>query len=82
MFEPVGSEMLLAGEGSLTDRAINDDVELYVGESPDVTGTRIETAGSVARKRLAYRVTVTNAKPYPVTVELVFANELSEKPKA
>ena len=81
LFEPVNGEMLLAGEGNLTDRAIDDDVELDVGESPDVTASRIETEGSVARKRLAYRVDFANAKDVPVAVELVFPNGLSEKPK-
>lgn len=81
LFEPVDGEMLLAGETDLTDRAIDEDVEFPVGESPDVTVSRIETEGSVARKRLAYRVDFTNAKEVPVKVELVFPNELSEKPK-
>jgi hypothetical protein len=81
VFEPVGEERLLVGEDNLEDRAMGDDVDLTMGYSPDVTVKRVDPPRKGASRVLAPRFTFSNAKPVPVTVELVFPYNFAKKPK-
>ena len=80
LFEPYLEERLLAGEDNLEDRAINDDVELLVGTSPDVAVSRVDPPRKGESRALNPRFTFTNAKPAAVTVELIFPYMFAKKP--
>jgi hypothetical protein len=79
VFEDSDFGPLLAGEARVTDRAIGDDVFLYVGQSPDVRMT--VTQISERRYQKGYKVTITNARSEPVNVEVEIPYELRGKPK-
>ncbi|WP_430417736.1 DUF4139 domain-containing protein [Parasphingorhabdus sp.] len=72
---PVGP--LLAGEGNLPDRAINNEVEVVVGESSDVRLSAIELRRT--KKRGFWRATIANARNHPVDVEMEIPYEISGK---
>jgi hypothetical protein len=71
---------LLAGEAQISDRAIGDDVKLYVGQSPDVR--MIVKQVSDRRYQKGYKVTVSNARNEAVNVEVEIPYELRGKPKS
>jgi hypothetical protein len=74
---PVGP--LLAGEGDLPDRAIGDEVEIVVGQSPDV---RLSVTEVRRTERLEYwRAVLSNARDHPVTVEMKIHYEISGRVK-
>lgn len=75
IFEDDGTQSLLVGEARLDDRAIGDEVELAIGDSPEVQ-YRI-TAHPRRGKRQNYEARVTNAKPVPVTFELAIPYRLA-----
>ena len=79
LFEPVGGNLLLAGQDGVADRAIGDDVEFKVGSSPDVR-VAIKQVISTPKKR-SFRVTLTNARAVPVTAEILIPYELANTPK-
>lgn len=79
IFEDSPFGPLIAGEASLSDRAIGDKVELEIGSSTDVRMT--VTKLSERRYQKSYKVTVTNARAEPVNVEIEIPFELSGKPK-
>ena len=79
LFEPVGGNMLLAGQDGVADRAIGDDVEFKVGQSPDVRAALKQVASSAQRRSL--RITLTNARAGPVTAEILIPYELANTPK-
>ena len=79
LFEPVGGNMLLAGQDGVADRAIGDNVEFKVGQSPDVRAALKQIASSAQRRSL--RVTLTNARATPVTAEILIPYELANTPK-
>ena len=79
LFEPVGGNMLLAGQDGVADRAIGDDVEFKVGQSPDVRAALKQIASSAQRRSL--RVTLSNARAAPVTAEILIPYELANTPK-
>jgi hypothetical protein len=81
LFEPFGGERLLAGEDDLEDRAVNDDVELTLGLSPDVQVKRVDPPRKGASRSLTPRFTLSNAKTVAVTVELTFPYNFATKPK-
>ncbi len=60
---------LLAGESSLTDRAIGDDVEITGESSADVVLT--ETPVKSDKKRHTWTLTVTNARAEDVEIEIL-----------
>jgi hypothetical protein len=80
VFEQSPYGPLLAGETSLSDRAIGDKVELVVGQSPDV---RIKVVETGRRKNGdEFTVTISNARSEPVNVEVVIPYELRQRVKA
>ena len=70
VFEAVGGRPILVGESSTDDKAIGEEVEFKLGESPSVTAE----AEALTRKGQStlYRMTVTNANPWPVAYEAKF----------
>jgi len=76
VFEPVAGRPMLAGEPRMADTATGEDVELEVGESPDVTYTQT-LVGAVERQDPVpwprkYRIDLANARSAPVNVEVEF----------
>lgn len=71
VFQAVGGRPILVGESSTDDKAIGEDVEFKLGESPSVTAdsNQLSRKGRSAR----YRLTVTNANPWPIAYEAKFA---------
>jgi hypothetical protein len=79
IFEKSNYGPLLAGEASLKDRAIGEDVEMAVGQSSDV---RIQvTQLSEKDDKRRWKVEITNARATPVNVEVEIPYELRGKPK-
>jgi hypothetical protein len=74
IFETVGERPMLLGEPRLKDSAVGEDVELDVGESPEVTYTltRLEHAAGAAHRSRAvrYRLELANARPVTSIVEV------------
>ena len=71
---------LLAGEGALPDRAINNEVEVEVGSSSDVRLSVIETRRS--KRKLSWQAVVTNARDHPVSFEMEIPYDISGRVKA
>ena len=71
VFERVGDQELLVGEGAMRDHAVGEKVDLVIGESSQV---RIDAENYVPPKNGGddYRITVTNANPHPADFELGF----------
>ena len=67
VFEPLGGEMLLAGQGGMRDYAVNEDVEVTLGTSPGVHIAVVAT--NETDQRADYEATVTNANPWPISFE-------------
>lgn len=78
LFETVGTRRMLAGENDVADLAVGEDVELELGQSPDVQWklTRV----SETRQRQDWRVDLTNARPFPVRAEILVPHDLAERP--
>lgn len=77
VFEPAGGESLLAGETRITDLAIEDDVELEFGRSPDVqyiqrrlTSEREADDGRDRSRRARFEVELSNATAEKAKVEV------------
>ena len=70
---------LLAGEGALPDRAVNDDVEVEVGSSSDVRLSVIQVKRSKHKEN--WRAVVTNARDHPIRLEMEIPSDLSGRPK-
>jgi hypothetical protein len=79
MFENSAYGPLLAGQSTLGDRAIGDEIEMANGRSSDVrfTVTRIGESGRKQR----FKVDVTNARSEAVNVEIEIPYELNGKPR-
>lgn len=73
VFETVDGRPMLAGEPSLADKAIGENVELVVGESPDVTWTH-RAVGAAADGTYGptrrYELELNNARSQPTVVEV------------
>jgi hypothetical protein len=69
LFRDEGERSLLVGEGDMTDRAVDEAVEIDVGEAPGVTSNIEEVARG---RRAEFLLTVTNDQSYPVRFEAVF----------
>ena len=71
VFEAVEGRPILVGESATDDKAIGEDVEFKLGEGPSVTADSdvLSRKGRSAR----YRLTVTNANPWPIAYEAKFA---------
>jgi hypothetical protein len=74
VFEDSNYGPLLAGESTLRDRAIGEEVELTVGESSDVRYRF--TLVSQQGKKQSYRLEISNARAEPVNVEIEIPFEL------
>lgn len=78
VFEQADGQSLLAGETSIPDLTVEDDVELVFGESPDVQyiqrrlTSRREDDGRDVASSARYEVELTNAKNERVKVEVGF----------
>jgi len=77
VFEQAGGESLLAGQTAIDDLAIDEDVELVFGQSPDVqymqkriSSRRDDDDGEDRSRRVRYQVEVTNAKRQLARVEI------------
>lgn len=70
---------LLAGEGALPDRAIDNEVEVEVGSSSDVRLSVIQTRRS--RRKENWRAVVTNARDHPVRFEMEIPYDVSGRVK-
>lgn len=79
LFEPVAGNSLFAGEDDMSDLAIGEDVEIKVGQSPDVQWS-IEQVREGDRRQ-SWRVTITNARAVPIRAEIIIPYELANKPK-
>ncbi|AMG76062.1 hypothetical protein C3E99_14020 [Sphingopyxis sp. MG] len=72
VFESALGEELLAGEGAMRDHAVGETVNLVIGESRQVLVTA-DNHHAPGKQGEDYRVTVTNANPFAVVLELGFA---------
>lgn len=79
LFEPVNGAMLLVGENGVGDRAIGDDVEFEIGESPDVQLRDKRLSEREGDQRFA--LTLTNARNHPIIAEIFIPYELVSRPK-
>jgi hypothetical protein len=79
IFENSSYGPLLAGQASLKDRAIGEEVEMAVGQSSDV---RMQVTQMSEKSRLQrWKVEITNARNSPVNVEVEIPYELRGNPK-
>lgn len=79
IFENSNYGPLLAGQDSLTDRAIGEEVEMAVALSSDVRLKRTQISENGRKQR--WKVEITNARNSPVNVEVDIPYELIGKPK-
>lgn len=79
VFENSAFGPLLAGEGDLPDRAINNKIEIVVGQSPDVRLSVTELRRTKSHEY--WRATISNARDHPVAVEMEIADEIAGKAK-
>jgi hypothetical protein len=76
IFEEAGGLPMLAGEGSIADAPVGQDVEIIVGESPDVSVARKVLPDPKAedkdadKRPIRHEVTVSNARPVAIDLEL------------
>ncbi len=75
LFEDVGGRHLLVGEHDLADHAIGEEVELALGQSPDVTWTLRRV--SETDHRQGWRAEVTNARDVPISAEIIVPYDLA-----
>jgi hypothetical protein len=68
VFESVGDRSLLVGRAPMRDSAVGEKVEIKLEASAQVRWSIASDQGSLKRRKVA----LTNANPYPVTVEGVF----------
>lgn len=78
IFETVDERELLAGNADLSDLAVDERVELPIGQSPDVQWrlTKLRETG----KRQDWRADLTNARPFPVRAEILVPHDLVDRP--
>jgi hypothetical protein len=67
VFEPHGGVPVLVGEASITDKAVNEDIEIEVAPATQVTAEL--TGGASGRDWNDHILTVANANPWPVRFE-------------
>lgn len=63
---------MVMGESTLPDKAVDEEVELEIGESEEVTLEHQEEASDGKGKWADHLVTVKNANPFPIRFELEF----------
>jgi len=79
IFENSSYGPLRAGEASLKDRAIGEEVEIVVGQSSDVRMQVTQMLEKDSYQR--WKVEITNARNSPVNVEVEIPYELRRNPK-
>lgn len=79
IFEDSSYGPLLAGEASLKDRAIGEEVEMAVGQSSDVRMQVTQMSQNGDKQR--WKVEITNARATPVNVKVEIPYELRGNPK-
>jgi hypothetical protein len=67
VFEPREGVQILVGEGAITDKAVNEDVEIDVAPATQVSAAISQLASG--KGWTDQRLTVTNANPWPVRFE-------------
>lgn len=67
VFQPVGARDILVGEGAIDDKAVGEDVEVKLDETPAVKVESVEHDAGKGRTRVD--ATVTNANPWPIAYE-------------
>ena len=77
IFEDSKYGPLLAGQSSLTDRAIGEEVEMAVGQSSDVRMTHTQMSQKGSKQR--WKVEITNARNSAVNVEVEIPYQLLGK---
>ncbi|GAA4773639.1 DUF4139 domain-containing protein [Novosphingobium ginsenosidimutans] len=63
---------MVMGESTLPDKAVDEEVELEIGNSEEVTLEHEEEASDLKGKWADHLVTVKNANPFPIRFELEF----------
>jgi len=71
VFERALGEELFAGEGQMRDHAVGETVNLVIGESHQVL-VSVDNYYAKGKGDNDYRLTVTNANPFPVRIEYGF----------
>lgn len=69
VFEPLGDSRALIGEGSITDKAVGEEVEIEIAESSQVNAMVDELRSGDDGSWSDQLLTVTNANPFPVRFE-------------
>ncbi len=80
-FKAAGGERLLLGEGGVDDKAIDEQVEVSIGESPLVRYHQklVENVDNEDSRWAAMELTVTNASRAPAQVEIKIDHQDNEK---
>ena len=79
VFENSFAGPLLAGEGAIADRAINDEIEVEVGSSVDVRLSVVQLRKTERKEN--WRAILSNARDHPVTFEMEIPYEISGRVK-
>lgn len=79
VFEDSSFGPLLAGQSTLKDRAVGDEIEMAIGQSSDVRFAVTQMSETGEKQR--FKVDVSNARDEPVNVEIEIPYELRGKPK-
>lgn len=74
VFEEADGRPMLVDESSIDDKAVGEDVEFKLGSTPSVTAAVESTLMRPRRKNEPerYRLTATNANPWPIAFEAKF----------
>lgn len=78
LFETVAGRRLLAGRNDVADLAVGEEVELALGQSPDVQWKLTRMRETPDRQE--WRVDITNARNVPVSAQIIVPGDLAEKP--
>nr|WP_236626905.1 hypothetical protein [Sphingomonas sp. MM-1] len=78
IFEEVAGEPMLVGETDLADLAVDEQVELPIGESPDVQWRLTKVRET--RRRQDWLAEFTNARAVPVQAEIIVPFDLVDRP--
>lgn len=78
IFEDVAGSELLVGTADLADLAVDERVELPIGDSPDVQWRLIKIRET--RSQQDWRIDLTNARPIPARAEIIVPLDLVERP--
>jgi hypothetical protein len=77
LFEPVANRPLLVGEHPMADLAVGQEVELALGQSPDVQWTLRRVSQTDSKQ--GWEATITNALPIPIRAEIIVPYDLAQR---